>query len=580
MRATAPLLVLLAPLALAACDDRPAVVIPDASVTDAATSDLGADVRANTDAGTPTDTPAVVDDVPPLDVPATLEAFDPSPRGSFPPGFLWGSATAPYQVEGGLHHTDWNAWENMAGRIAHGDHADDGPRSYTQFTQELDALVATHQNAYRLGLDWSRIFPTRDAWNRCFGARAMPLADFTAACRAAADPDGLAYYHRVLDAMAQRHLVPMVTLFHFVLPDYLDDLSQPYDSTGFVRDGIVDDFGAWSRFAGAEYGRQVDWWITFNEPLVIAAGGYLESIFPPGAPLDFNRVRRLVLNMIRSHGRGYDALHEADTFTAAGNDADGGVGSTGGRPAMVSIASHNRVFRAARPGNADDERAAVSGAYINNALFLNAIVRGDLDVDADGSLDGPTDVRNDPSLRARADFIGLNYYGLTLMRGIPSLPILHGLPQQTSLPTPLPKSDLDWDLYPQGFLLVLRELRPYGLPVLVTENGIADASGTNRPRYLAEHLAILARAIREGMDVRGYFHWSIIDNFEWAEGYCPRFGLYTVDYTDPMRHRSPTPGADTLRTIIDANQVSDALLGSVPAYHPPQLCHPRADAGM
>lgn len=513
------------------------------------------------------------DDTPAVDVPATIEPFDPSPRGGFPPGFLWGSATAPYQIEGGLPHTDWAAWEAMPGRILHGDRADDGPRSATHYEADLDALVETHQNAYRLGFDWSRVFPTRAQWQRCFDARAQPLADFHRVCLAAASPEGVAYYHAVLDAMARRRLTPMVTLYHFVLPDYLNDLTQPVDTQGFVREGITEDFFAWSRFAGVEYGAQVDWWITLNEPLVIAAGGYLMQAFPPGAAANFDRLRTIVRNMIFAHARGYDALHEADTVAAIAGDGGATV------PARVSIASHNRVFRALRPGNEADEAAAESTRYVNNDLFLNAIVRGDLDVDADGALDGPMDVRNDPRLRARVDYVGLNYYGLSLVQGVPALPILHGIPAQTGLATPLPKSDLDWDIYPQGFLLVLREVQRYGLPIVVTENGVADDAGTNRPRYLAEHLAVLARAIREGVPVQGYFHWSVIDNFEWAEGFCPRFGLYRVDYTDPNRRRVATPGAMTYRRIIDDNAVSDALLQSLPAYAPPRLCHPPVDAG-
>ncbi|MEZ4409908.1 MAG: family 1 glycosylhydrolase [Polyangiales bacterium] len=494
-------------------------------------------------------------------------------RAGISPGFFWGSATAPYQIEGGLPHTDWSRWEEMPGRILHGDRANDGPQSLTQFTADLDALVQSGQNSYRLGIDWSRIFPTRESWQRCAAAASMPLADFHTACLAAADPAGVAYYHAVLAAMAQRRLTPMVTLQHFVLPDYLNDLTQPFDGQGFTRAGIVDDFYAWARFAGREYGAEVDWWITINEPVVIVAGGYLQGVFPPGAPLNWDRVRTVFTNMIRAHARGYDALHEADTFTAA---TSGDAGTA--RPAWVSIASHNRVFRAANPDNANDQAAAEAGRYVNNLLFLNAIVRGDLDADADGSVMGPTDLRNDPSLRARADFIGINYYGLTLMRGVPALPILRGLPQQVSLPTPLPKSDLDWDIYPQGFLLVLREAAQYGLPILVTENGVADEVGTNRQRFLAEHLAILARAVSEGIDIRGYYHWSIIDNFEWAEGFCPRFGLYRVDYASAQRARTPTPAAMTYRSIIEANAVSDALLTSLPAYAPPRLCHP-ADGG-
>lgn len=541
-----------------ACDSAPT------PAADAARSDIAADVS-------PADVPAV--DIPAPDVPPVYEAFNPNPRGSFPPGFLWGSATAPYQIEGGLERTDWGAWERMNNRIAGGAHANDGPQSYTRFEADLDALVATGQNAYRLGIDWSRLFPSRSAWMACRDARAMPLPAFTAACRTAASADGIAYYHRVLDAMAARRLTPMVTLHHFVFPEYINDLSMPAGTQGFANDAVREDFYAFARYVGSEYGRKVDYWITINEPFAYVAGGYLQQSFPPGVALDFDLVLRVVRNMIYAHARAYDALHEADTFSASTTDA--GMAS----PAMVSIASHNRVFRPLRSDNDDDLAAARIQQFINNRLFLDAIVRGNLDANANASLADPGDLTNDPALRARADFIGLNYYGITLVRGLRSLPLIRGLPQITSLPTDLPKNDLDWDIYPQGIREVLHEVNAYGLPIIITENGTADDAGTNRPRFIAEHLAAIAAAIRAGDRVTGYFHWSIIDNFEWAEGFCPRFGLYRVEYSNPARPRVPTMGAATLRQIIMENQVSDTLLNGTPRYSPPRLCHPRPDAG-
>lgn len=553
------------PLIALGCSESPSAPVDagrDVTAGDIAAQDITAAPDALADAGM---------DAPP---PPTIEPFVPTPRGRFPQGFLWGSATAPYQIEGGLSHTDWGAWERMPGRVLNGDRADDGPRSLQFFTADLDALVASGQNSYRFGVEWARLFPTADAWQRCRAAASMPLPQFVTACRGAASADGVDYYHRVLRAMADRRLVPMVTLQHFTLPTYLHDLGSDAGAQGWTRAGIVDDFAAWARFVGAEYGREVDWWVTINEPVVTVAGGYLQGVFPPGRSADFASARVILRAMILAHARAYDALHEADT-TSAMVGADAG----GARPCMVSIATHNRVFRARDPMRADDVTAAETAQYVNNRLMLEAIVNGDLDADADGALDGPDDRTNDPALRARADYIGLNYYGLSLVRGVSIIPILRGLPEQVGLPTPLPKSDLDWDIYPQGFLLVMRELDRYRLPILITENGVADAVGMNRQRFLAEHLAIVARAIREGVDVRGYFHWSVIDNFEWAEGYCPRFGLYTVDYRDPMRARTPTPAAGLYRQIIAAGEVSDALLGSLPQYQPPRLCHPR-DAGM
>ncbi len=495
------------------------------------------------------------------------DPFNPNPRGTFPPGFLWGSATAPYQIEGGLENTDWHAWEEMPGRIAHGDHADDGDQSYTNYPADLDALVATHQNAYRLGIDWSRLFPTASAWAACRGALTMPLPAFVSACRAAASPAGLAYYHSVLSAMTARHLTAMVTLHHFVFPTYLDDLSQPPATQGFAVSTVVDDLGAYARFVGAEYGSQVDYWITINEPFAYIAAGYLQGSFPPGVPFDPTLATTVVRNMIYAHARAYDALHEADTVSALGP----GDGGTVNPPARVSIASHNRVFRPLNASSPADVQGARTLHYINNLLFLNAIVYGNLDANANGVLTDPGDLTNAPDLRGRADFVGINYYGLTLVLGA-AIPVVQGLPEINNLPTPLPKTDVGWDIYPQGFIEVLDEANTYGLPIIVTENGIADSAGVNRPRFIAEHLAALATAIHRGDDVRGYFHWSIIDNFEWASGFCPHFGLYHVDMTSPMRTRTPAPGADTYRQIIDANQVTDALLTAVPAYGAPTPC--------
>ena len=282
------------PGADAATADRPA---------DAALNDLGGDV---TDAGAPAD--AGMDAAPP----PTIEPFAPNPRGRFPLGFLWGSATAPYQIEGGLGNTDWGAWERMPGRILGGDRADNGPRSFERFAADLDALVASGQNSYRLGIEWARIFPTRDAWMRCQSAASMPLSQFTAACRAAASAEGVAYYHRVLRAMADRRLVPMVTLQHFTLPDYLHDINADAGMQGWNRSEIINEFAAWARFAGAEYGAEVDWWVTINEPVVTVAGGFLQGVFPPGRSTDFTSARIILRHMTLAHARAYDALHEAE----------------------------------------------------------------------------------------------------------------------------------------------------------------------------------------------------------------------------------------------------------------------------
>jgi len=137
---------------------------------------------------------------------------------------------------------------------------------------------------------------------------------------------------------------------------------------------------------------------------------------------------------------------------------------------------------------------------------------------------------------------------------------------------PLPKTDLMWDIYPGGFTAVLEEAAAYGKPLYVTENGVADRADTMRARFVAEHLHVLARAIAGGIDVRGYFHWSLMDNFEWAEGFCARFGLYRVDFADPALPRIPTAGARAYRDIIAAGRVTSALIDASPDYGAPVRC--------
>jgi len=133
------------------------------------------------------------------------------------------------------------------------------------------------------------------------------------------------------------------------------------------------------------------------------------------------------------------------------------------------------------------------------------------------------------------------------------------------------KTEYGWDIYPAGFRTVLDEVKPYALPIYITENGLADSTDGQRPRFLVEHLYTLQRAIQDGIDVRGYFHWSLLDNFEWSGGYCPRFGLFSVDYTDPARPRTVRPSAALYQKIIDARDVSPSLFKQYDSYPTPTL---------
>jgi beta-galactosidase len=238
---------------------------------------------------------------------------------------------------------------------------------------------------------------------------------------------------------------------------------------------------------------------------------------------------------------------------------------------MVSITQDVHIYYGETPGRAEDDQSAKEFSYLSNAIFLNAIVHGDFDQDFSGKLD-PGEPQSDPAYKGRADYIGENYYGFSIVRGYPGFPLVDGVTLSDNTEHGLPKNDLGWDIYPRGLGEAVDFAATYHLPIVITENGLADATDANRPRFIAEHLAELAAKIESGVDVRGYFHWSTIDNFEWSSGFCPRFGLFHVDYTDPSRSRTARPSASVYQQIIDANEVTDALLNAQPAYSVTTKC--------
>ena len=479
-----------------------------------------------------------------------LTPLDPNPRGPFPAGFLFGSSTSAYQIESGLNTiTDFGLYATADGgaAITNQDNADDGPQSRQHYTDDIAALVSSHQNAYRFGIEWARLFPTAQSWAACRAAGTLQ------GCEAAASATELAYYKDLLAQLKSHAITPMVTLWHSTFPTYIDDATVDWHQTGWLSPTISDDMAAWAGFAAGEFGGDVTWWLTLNEPFIAIQGDYIDGEGPPGVVDQLDALKAALSAMVHAHAAMYDAIHAAEPS------------------AMVSITQDVHLYYGETPGRPEDDQSAKEFSYLSNAVFLNAIVAGNFDADLNGTID-PGEPSADPALKGRADYVGVNYYGFSIVRGYPGFPLVDGVALSDSADHGLPKNDLGWDIYPRGLGEALDFAATYKLPIVITENGLADATDANRPRFVAEHLAELAAKIAAGVDVRGYFHWSLIDNFEWTSGFCPRLGLFNVDYTDPSRPRTARPSVGVYRQIIDDNQVSDALLAAQPAYSVTAKC--------
>ena len=430
-------------------------------------------------------------------------------RSVLPRGFLLGTATAAHQIEGGLDN-DWTDWErgfhadgtpHIKDRTVSGDACD----SWNRFDEDLALMRHLGANAYRFSVEWSRLEPVQGQWNAEAAER----------------------YYVWASKLREAGIEPMVTLHHFTLPRWVATQG------GWTNDRTIDLLTSFTERVAKKLGSVVDSWCTLNEPNVLMAMSYLKGVFPPGLK-DQRSCAEGLVRLLRAHGKMANALREYDTV-----DADGDKFAT-----RIGLAHHVRIFQPASRSPLDRIVAGFIDRFFNQAI-IDAPARGRITL----SIPGVVDIDEEaPDLEGSLDWLGINYYGRDHVRADFSDPSL----SEQYVPAERPVSDLGWDIWPEGMYQVLKRYSASGLPIYVTENGIADHRGEKRRDFLRTHFAALVQAVREGADVRGYFHWSLLDNFEWAEGHEPRFGLYRVDYDSPDKQRKPTPAVETFRQIARA----------------------------
>jgi beta-glucosidase len=407
--------------------------------------------------------------------------------------FFWGAGTSAHQVEGGNDRNDWWDWEQLPGKIQNGDRSGAACLHWDRYEEDLDLLRSLGLDAYRFSIEWSRIEPEPGRY----------------------DEGAIEHYRRVLVACRTRGIAPMVTLHHFTNPRWFAALG------GWEVARNLPHFARFARLAGERYGDLVDVWVTINEPEVLAFHGYDEGAWPPGVK-DRSRALVVIANLLEAHALASVALRETDRV-----DADGD-----GIPALIGVAKHWVLLE---PLHAWWPFEYVSAA-IQHGVFNVAVARALRGDPIHLSIPGVRPVRRQvDALRGSSDFMGVNYY----TRWMVSL-----IGKEPRLARPgAPVSDLGWEVYPEGLERALVESSAFGLPLIVTENGIADARDRIRPDFIRESLAAVDRARARGVDVRGYFHWSLFDNFEWNDGYHGRFGLFAIDFEKDDRPRSPRQSA-------------------------------------
>ena len=439
-------------------------------------------------------------------------------RSDFPKGFLFGTATSAYQIEGhgfgGAGLTHWDSFAETPGNVVRAEHGQRACDHSHRYGEDLDLAANAGFDCYRFSTSWARVLPE---------GRGTP------------NPEGLDFYDRLTDAMLERGLKPCVTLYHWELPQALADMG------GWRNGDIAKWFGDYTHVIMSRIGDRMYSAAPINEPWCV---GWLSHFLGHHAPglRDIRATARAMHHVMVAHGTAIQVMR------GLGMDNLGGV------------------FNLEWATPADDSDAAKLAAErydaIYNGFFLGGAFQGRY---PDLALEGlephlPQGWQDDfATITAPVDWCGINYYTRKLIA-----PDAGPWPQYAEIDGPLPKTQMDWEIYPQGLYdFLIRTARDYtrDLPLIVTENGMANADvvaaggGVDDPARIAfvdAHLDAVRRAIADGAPVQGYFLWSLLDNYEWALGYEKRFGLIHVDF-DTLA-RTPKASYHALKTAIGTEQ--------------------------
>ncbi len=441
---------------------------------------------------------------------------------AFPKDFIWGAASAAYQIEGateedGRGKSVWDTFSHIPGKTCCGNTGDVACDSYHRFEEDLSALLTLGVKHYRFGISWTRIFPDGRTLNE----------------------RGFAYYDRVADLLLKNGITPWITLYHWDTPQALED------GGGWFNRETAERLAQFSGVVAAHFRGRVSRYFTLNEPQCFIGLGYDTGMHAPGKTLPRDQLFTCWHNAMLAHGLMAQAVRASDPGAMLGPASCGLV--------CVPESDSAADFEAAREAMFSFDRFAPMPLFSHNA-FLDPALSGHYP-DHPFFSEAPFSDSDFAIIRQPVDFIGLNFYNALIAK------MGESGPEIVPFPRGYPNTAMRWPITPSMMYYGTRFLyERYGMPVYITENGLSCndriyldgcVHDADRIDFLRRYLLELKRASESGVDLRGYFHWSLIDNFEWSNGYAERFGLFYIDYETLRRH--PKDSAFWYRSVVESN---------------------------
>jgi beta-glucosidase len=427
------------------------------------------------------------------------------PEGTFhfPRGFLWGTATAAHQVEGSNTNNSWSRWEETPGMIINGQKSNLACDWWGgRWKEDLERAKASGQNAHRLSVEWSRIQPTPDTW----------------------DEKALDQYVEIVRWMSINQMTPLVTLHHFTDPLWL------VDQGGWENEETPALFARFTRKVVEALKEYVSLWVTVNEPNVYVMVGWVAGAFPPGKK-NLGDAAKVAANLVRGHAAAYRVIHELQP------------------EAQVGIATNFRSLKPSSSWMLLDRLLTNAQSQLFNLAINDAL--------ANGKLNLIFKKFNIPEAAKTQDFIGLNYYSRDLVQFDLTKPGMLFAKNYYPKDALLSSTGFIANV-PEGMWDGLKWAHKFDLPIIITENGVEDDKDSLRPRYLIEHLHQVWRAANFNWRIKGYFHWSLVDNFEWERGWTQRFGLWGLN--EETQERIRRSSVDVYESICKENGISSQMV--------------------